>query len=128
MTNLESYRKFLKADTWEDWEHTQSDQGKGIAAPPLQKSYPADAPLLDLIPPADFTVGDMPLREAIARRKSRRRFSDAPMTLEELSFCCGLRRACKKSGAEALPRAAPCPRPVRAIPSRRTCSYTTSPA
>ncbi len=86
MTNLESYRKFLKADTWEDWEHTQSDQGKGIAAPPLQKSYPADAPLLDLIPPADFTVGDMPLREAIARRKSRRRFSDAPMTLEELSF------------------------------------------
>lgn len=86
MTNLESYRKFLKADTWEAWDHAQSDQGKGVVAPLLQKPYPADAPRIDLIPPADFTVGAMPLREAIARRKSRRRFSDAPLTLEELSF------------------------------------------
>jgi len=86
MTNLESYRRFLKADVWEEWDHAQSDQNNKVAAPPLQKPYPADAPLIDLIPPADFTVGDMPLREAIARRQSRRQFGDAPLTLEDLSF------------------------------------------
>lgn len=86
MTNLEPYRQFLKTDVWEEWDHAQSDQHNKVAAPPLQKPYPADAPLIDLTPPADFTVGDLPLRAAIAGRKSHRSFSDAPLSLEELSF------------------------------------------
>ena len=47
---------------------------------------PEDVHLVDLVAPKDLTVGKMPLIEAINRRKSRRKFTEEPLTLEELSF------------------------------------------
>lgn len=38
------------------------------------------------MPPGAFSVGQVPLIDAIANRRSRRRFTDAALTLEELSF------------------------------------------
>lgn len=86
MQSPENNRQFLRTDVWEELERTQSDQEKKIPHPPLQQPYPEDAPSIDLVAPADFTVGDISVREAIAQRKSRRRFTDTPLSLEELSF------------------------------------------
>lgn len=83
---METYRKFLKSDRWGEWRKLDTDQKKGVAPPPPQKPYPKDATLLDLVPPDDLTVGRMPLIEAMRRRRSRREFTDEPLTLDELSF------------------------------------------
>ncbi len=71
---------------WEVWEDTETDQKKKLPCPPLEKPYPADARLVDLIAPQDFTVGQMPLIEAINRRESHRTFTHASLSLLELSF------------------------------------------
>ena len=56
--------------------------------PPPQKPYPQGegATLIDLAAPDDLTIGQMPLIEAVRRRRSRREFTEEPLTLEELSF------------------------------------------
>jgi SagB-type dehydrogenase family enzyme len=52
----------------------------------MQKPCPDGAELVDLVAPQDLTVGNMPLIEAIGWRKSRRKYAQEPLTLEELSF------------------------------------------
>jgi SagB-type dehydrogenase family enzyme len=42
--------------------------------------------LIDLVAPSDLTIGQMPVIEALRRRRSRREFTEEPLTLEELSF------------------------------------------
>jgi SagB-type dehydrogenase family enzyme len=54
--------------------------------PAPQKPFPQDAPLVDLVVPEDLTVGQMPLIEVIKKRRSHRRYTREPLTLEELSF------------------------------------------
>ncbi len=83
---METYRKLLKSDRWEEWKGHETDQRKGVPPPPPQKSYPADATLVDLVAPDDLTIGHMPVIEAIRRRRSRREFTAELLTLEELSF------------------------------------------
>jgi len=79
-------RRFLKADLWEKWAKQESDQRKGIKPPANQKPYPQDAILFDLVSQKDLTVGQMPLIEAIRKRRSRREYTDEPLSLDELSF------------------------------------------
>lgn len=86
MDSIETYRRFLKSDSWDEWRETETDQRKGLPSPPPQKPHPEDAALIDLVAAEDLTVGGMRLIEAIGRRRSRRRFTDQPLTLEELSF------------------------------------------
>jgi SagB-type dehydrogenase family enzyme len=86
MESMETYRRVLKSDRWKKWSQLETDQKKKIPPPPFQKPYPQDATLIDLVAPQDLTVGTMPLIEAIRRRKSRRKFTAEPLTLEELSF------------------------------------------
>jgi SagB-type dehydrogenase family enzyme len=86
MESTENHRQFLKSEGWDDWTKTETDQRKGVAVPSPQKSFPQDAPLVDLMVPEDLTVGQMPLIEAIRRRRSHRRYTKQPLTLEELSF------------------------------------------
>jgi SagB-type dehydrogenase family enzyme len=83
---METYRKLLKSDRWDEWREQQTDQTKGIQAPPQQKPFPEDATLVDLIPSQELAVGQMPLIEAIRRRRSRRQYTETPLTMEELSF------------------------------------------
>lgn len=80
------FRAFLKADLWREWERLESDQRKQIPPPPIEKPIPPDARQIALVAPEDFTLGTMPLIEAIRRRRSRRSFTAVPLTLEELSF------------------------------------------
>jgi len=66
--------------------HHKSDQAKKIPPPPLEKPYPQNLPLIDLVKPENFNIGQTPLIEVINQRRSHRRFTKEPFTLEELSF------------------------------------------
>ncbi|GAG50824.1 unnamed protein product, partial [marine sediment metagenome] len=83
---MDTGREFLKSHRWEEWRKHETDQRKEVPAPPPQKSYPEGATLIDLIAPGDLAIGQMPMVEAIRRRRSRREFTEKPLTLEELSF------------------------------------------
>ncbi|MHA1910490.1 MAG: SagB/ThcOx family dehydrogenase [Candidatus Kariarchaeaceae archaeon] len=80
-------RIFLKHPGFELYtgEH-QSDQISGISPPPLQKPYDQDATLLDLPSPETLQLGDNPLIDIINSRASVRKYSDASLSLDELSF------------------------------------------
>ncbi|MCX6834859.1 MAG: SagB/ThcOx family dehydrogenase [candidate division Zixibacteria bacterium] len=104
MPDMRTYRRFLSADTWEEFtsENHPTDQRRKISAPPIQKPYPADAQLIDLIAPEQIRIGTAPFRDVIIKRKSRRKFSSSPLTLEELSFLLwatqGIRRVTSQDG------------------------------
>jgi len=86
MDYTEAYHRFLKADLWEEWKDFESDQRKRLPPPELEKPAPEGARLIDLVAPEALTIGRVPLIEVIKRRRSRRRFTQEPLTLEELSF------------------------------------------
>lgn len=85
---ISNQREFLKAHLWGEWKlrDLPTDQRKKIPQPPLQKPHPADSALIDLIAPIDFKVGKTALVDVIARRRSRREFSEEDFSLEELSY------------------------------------------
>jgi SagB-type dehydrogenase family enzyme len=86
MEPYKTNRRYLKFDRLEEWNSHETDQKKGMPLPASQKSFPRDATLSDLVAPENLTIGQMPLVEVIRRRRSRREFTEAPLTLEELSF------------------------------------------
>ena len=86
MTSLEPGRQLLKSDHWEEWSRTETDQKRKVPYPPLEKPAPENAPRFDLTPPEAFTLGQVSLIDAFRRRRSRRKFTAEPLTLEELSF------------------------------------------
>lgn len=92
---LKARRQFLKSDDWKAFEALATDQHRGVPAPPFEKPAPSEARLIDLVPDADFSVGRMPLIEVINKRRSRRKYTGAALTLEELSYllwsCQGIR-------------------------------------
>lgn len=65
MESMETCRKLLEAGPWDEWLKQDTDQRKKVPPPPLQKPYPEDAKLIDLVAPKDLTVGKMPLIEEI---------------------------------------------------------------
>jgi SagB-type dehydrogenase family enzyme len=83
---MDTHREFLKSDRWDEWRESETDQRKGVTPLPPEKPYPEGATLIDLVAPEDLTLGEMTLVEAMRRRRSRRRFTCAPLTLAELSF------------------------------------------
>jgi len=85
---MKRYREFLKTDWWEDvfFAEFKTAQQRKDPSPPIQKEYPKSAKLIDLVDPTQFTIGQKPLIELIKARRSRRKFSDEPLSMEELSF------------------------------------------
>lgn len=75
----------LKAN-WDLLDDFRSDQSKGIAHPALQKPIPEDAPVIPLPEVNMSCFPESSLSEAIASRRSIRKFSDDPVTSEELSW------------------------------------------
>lgn len=85
--DMEIHREFLKSNLWEQWNESGTDQKRNIPIPPIQKPYPEDADLIDLIPADELTIGkDTNLYDAINQRKSRRKYTQDPLNIEELSF------------------------------------------
>ncbi|MFW9845361.1 MAG: SagB/ThcOx family dehydrogenase, partial [Candidatus Thorarchaeota archaeon] len=69
----------------EDWWEPQ--QKRGIDPPPLQKPYDKGAEVLDLVDSQGFAeIVKIPLIDALGNRKSRRAYTEDPLSLKELSF------------------------------------------
>lgn len=77
-------RVFLKG-TLSDWR-LNTDDARGVEAPPSQKAYPADAKRIALVKPDKFTVGGMRTIDAIRDWRSRRDYSGDSFSIEELSY------------------------------------------
>lgn len=86
MSLIDEGREFLKSKQWSEWRVMETDQNKKVPVPERQKTCPEGALLVDLVAAADLSVGKRPVIDAIAGRKSHRKFTDAALTLEELSF------------------------------------------
>jgi SagB-type dehydrogenase family enzyme len=88
MSEEEKYngRNFLKVNFWTKEGQFTSDQAKRVPPPPLEKPYPENIPLIDLVKPEDFNIGKLPLIDVINKRRSQRKFTKELFTLEELSF------------------------------------------
>lgn len=65
---------------------TESDQEKGLKQPPLQLEYDTDKNIIDLPEPKSIELHSVSLREAIENRKSLRKYSNQPLTMEEVSY------------------------------------------
>ncbi len=84
---IRSHRRWLKDSVRKsiDWDAT--GQSRGLPPPPLQKPVPPGARTIALPGPDRFdalcTAG---LLQLLRRRRSVRRFSDAPLSMEELAF------------------------------------------
>ena len=83
---VSSYRRYLKNQTLPGMTEMETDQMKGLPPPQIEKPCPKDANLVNLVPPEKFSLGGMALIDAIRNRRSRRKFTEEALTLEELSF------------------------------------------
>jgi SagB-type dehydrogenase family enzyme len=83
----ELYRYFLKDSIRLTIDFNRTDQGRGIAPPPLEKPYTAEDRRIDLVPHHDWrNVAPVDLVSAMENRRSHRQFTREPLTIDELSF------------------------------------------
>ncbi len=68
-----------------DWRRNTGMEA-GLPEPAASLPVPPDARVLDLPHPDSLPLGALPLKEAIARRRSRRTFSADPLPLDHLAF------------------------------------------
>ena len=81
------FRYFLKDAVRLTIDFRETDQSRGVAAPPIEKPAPAGGTLVDLEPPGAWTgIGSLDLVDAIASRRSHRQFLPAPLIKDELAF------------------------------------------
>jgi len=85
MDKILENRNFMKSN-FEQMQNVISDQMKGVAQPPLQKEFRKIEELIDLVEPDGILIPKDDLVDNLKRRKSRRNYSDIPLTLEEISF------------------------------------------
>ena len=84
---IKTYRLFLKDSIRQIIDFSQTDQNRGIAPPPVEKSFSEEAKRIDL-PSFDqlMDIGKLDLKTAIKNRESRRAYSRQQISLKELSF------------------------------------------
>ncbi len=84
---LEQARSFLKDTIRLTYDFSQTDQSQRVPAPPVEKPYDPQAQRIPLPAPEEWTgIGSIDLRQAIAGRKSQRKYRDEPLSLDELAF------------------------------------------
>ena len=103
-------RYFLKDDIRQETDFYNTDQNKGVPAPPIEKPALAGALKIDLPKLEDWeAIGELSLVKAIGQRQSRRSFKDQALSLEELSFLLwatqGVRRWQQKNALRTVPSA-----------------------
>lgn len=79
-------RFFLSDRIREEVNFWVSPQSQGVEPPPLQKPVPPERTLRPLPGPDSWTIPPCDLVGALARRESRRRFTETPLALNELAF------------------------------------------
>lgn len=77
-------QEFMKKTKYEYLEI--SDQEKGIKQPSIELEYDKKSSIIDLPKPEELDIENIKLIESIVNRRSIRKYSDKPLTLEELSY------------------------------------------
>ena len=95
---MQPFRAFLRADRWSELQQHVSDQRKGIPAPALEKLCPQAATRFDLPHPDTLSIGQMPVAEAIKRRKSQRKYTMEPLSMDELAFLLWAAQGVRETG------------------------------
>jgi SagB-type dehydrogenase family enzyme len=84
---IKKNRNFLKDSIRKSVDFSMTEQNNGVSIPPIQKSYPKNADLINLVVEEHWeNIFNIPLARAVKNRKSRRNYGDDPLSLEELSF------------------------------------------
>lgn len=83
---IESGRLFLTDRIRGEVDFSSTAQSLGEIQPPVQKGVPEGAVLVPLPPRHEWRVPPCDLLSAIGNRQSRRKFTDDPLSLAELSF------------------------------------------
>lgn len=86
-----------------------SEQSRGLPQPPLELPYAGTNPPVALPQPAGLPFGQMALRQAINARRTVRKYSDQPVSVEELSFLLWCTQGVKECTAR--------PATLRTVPS-----------
>jgi SagB-type dehydrogenase family enzyme len=102
--DLHKRREFLKDNIRLRIDFSRTDQSKGVPPPPIQKPYPSDSELVDLVAPGEWKkIPSIDLASAIENRKSHRAFRNQALSIEELSFLLwatqGIRRVMSPAAA-----------------------------
>jgi SagB-type dehydrogenase family enzyme len=79
------YREAMKT-SFIKMEQVISDQTKGVDRGPLQKEYPKEAEIIELPKPEKSVLKKSDIFDCIGNRQSCRKFSDEPLSLEELAY------------------------------------------
>ena len=84
---IRSHRRWLKDSVRKSIDWNATGQSLGLPPPPLQKPVPPGSRTIALPGPDRFdAVCKAGLLEVLRRRRSVRRFADAPLSIEELAF------------------------------------------
>ena len=84
---LQRHRNFLKDSIRQQIDFSQTDQARGESVPPIEKPAPDQAETIELTRPSDWENRfRIDLRLAVQNRRSRRKYSDAMIAFDELSF------------------------------------------
>ncbi len=86
----------LMRSHFDSMEGEVSDQSKGIEQPPLEIEPPENAPVTVLPEPAGVRLSSEGIRQCILERKSRRKYTEDPLTPEEISFLLWASQGVKK--------------------------------
>lgn len=82
---LDAGRAFLKSN-WDTLERFKSDEELGRPVPAFTQPVPAGTPIVALPDPASLTLGGKSFRDITAARRSRRKYTSDPISMDELSF------------------------------------------
>jgi len=83
---LTDYRRYLRNQSLPGMTERPTAQQRGEPPPPLEKEGPQDAEPIALVPPDAWRIPSIPLESAIRQRRSRRSYTDDPLSIDELSF------------------------------------------
>lgn len=97
---------------FDSMEGEVSDQNRGVEQPPLEIPLPAEEDVIHLPDPVTAGLQKDGIRQCILERKSRRKYTEQPLSLEEVSFLLWSTQGVKKvvpayNGGKATLRTVP---------------------
>lgn len=99
------YLRSVLQTRWVDLNRDTTDHGLGKPMPRMQ--HPCSGESVPLPDPASVRTKELPLSDAIQRRASHRKFLDAQITQEELSYLLWATQGVRKHTAQASFRTVP---------------------
>ncbi|UFS69006.1 SagB/ThcOx family dehydrogenase [Geomonas sp. RF6] len=79
-------RYFLTDRIREEVDFRGTEQSRGTLPPPVQKAAPPDSSVIPLPKQEEWDIPPCELKTAIGNRESRRSFTSAPLSLQEVAF------------------------------------------